>query len=53
MNAASKVRALDTLLRSRAPEALKIAQQLPPQIVRSLPKQSAAILAAMSAQNDQ
>jgi hypothetical protein len=53
MNAASKVRALDTLLRSRSPEALRIAQQLPPQIVRSLPKQSAAILAAMSAQNDQ
>lgn len=51
MTATAKVRALDTLLRSRSPLALQVAQQLPPQLVRSLPKQSAAILAAMSAQH--
>lgn len=51
MNAAQKVRALDTLIRSRSPEALRVAQALPPQLVRLLPKQSAAILAGLTAQH--
>jgi hypothetical protein len=51
MNAGQKVRALDTLIRSRSPEALRVAQSLPPQLIRLLPKQSAAILAGISAQH--
>lgn len=42
---------LDRLLRSRSPAALKLAAQLPPQVVAKLPKKSAAILAAMSARS--
>lgn len=44
------VRDLDRLLRSRSPLALQMAQSLPPVVVGKLPKQSAAILAALSMQ---
>lgn len=44
------VRDLDRLIRSRSPLALSVAQSLPPQVVALLPRQSAAMLAALSAQ---
>jgi hypothetical protein len=50
-SAGQKIRALDTMLRSRSPLALQAAQQMPRQLISLLPKQSAAILASMAAQS--
>jgi hypothetical protein len=40
------VKQLDQLLRSRSPEALKLAASMPPAVIQRLPRKSAAILAA-------
>jgi hypothetical protein len=51
--AGRRVRELDALLRSRSPEAARVAQQMagqmPPQLLRLLPMTSAARLAALGA----
>lgn len=44
------VKQLDTMLRARSPEALQLAASLPPQVIQHLPKKTAALLAALSAE---